>query len=213
MGEKWGRRIGLAMRVHPTEDGNLAAGMDVRTWLSEGLLDLVVPYLGGPHDKLTDSQFSFDWLAAAARDAGAWVYSPAGRVPYDDRHYEQTIEMFRATASNLHARGADGLYLEDLKWPHDRDQYMVLREMGDPDTYARKTKHYMFAPGIDTADSAPLDRRLPVTMTEGHDRPHPRIRRRRSRLRPAGWGAEVGRVGRPHRPDGSRRPFHIQVQR
>ena len=167
MGEKWGRRIGLAMRVHPTEDGNLAAGMDVRTWLSEGLLDLVVPYLGGPHDKLTDSQFSFDWLAAATRDSGAWVYSPAGRVPYDDRHYEQTIEMFRATASNLHARGADGLYLEDLKWPHDRDQYMVLREMGDPDTYARKTKHYMFAPGIDTPDSAPLDRRLPVTMTEG----------------------------------------------
>ena len=75
--------------------------------------------------------------------------------------------MFRATAANLHARGADGLYLEDLKWPHTRDQYMVLREMGDPDIYERKTKHYMFAPGIDAPDSAPLDRPLPVTMTEG----------------------------------------------
>ena len=164
---KWGRRLALAMRVHPTEEGNLAAGMDVRSWLAEGLLDFVVPYLGGPHDKLTDSQFSFDWLVEAARASGAWIYSPAGRTPYDDRHFEQTIEMFRATASNLHARGADGLYLEDLKWPHTRDQYMVLREMGDPDIYERKTKHYMFAPGIDTVDSAPLDRPLPVTMTEG----------------------------------------------
>ena len=143
---KWDRRLALAMRVHPTEEGNLAAGMDVRSWLAEGLLDFVVPYLGGPHDKLTDSQLSFDWLVEAARASDTWIYSPAGRTPYDDRHPEQTIEMFRATASNLHARGADGLYLEDLKWPHSRDQYMVLREMGDPDIYERKTKHYMFAP-------------------------------------------------------------------
>ena len=40
IGDKRGEQLCLATRVHPVEDANLAVGMDVRTWLSEGLVNL-----------------------------------------------------------------------------------------------------------------------------------------------------------------------------
>ena len=167
IGKNRGERLCLAARVHPVEDSNLAVGMDVRTWLSEGLVNLVIPYLGGMGDKLVDSQPSFGWLAEAAHQAGAWLYSPIGRTPYDDRYGGATVEMDRAAATNARAAGADGLYLEALPWPHTEREYMTLRELGDPDIYARKAKHYLLAPGGDGPDSAPLGRPLPITLEEG----------------------------------------------
>ena len=167
IGEKRGERLCLATRVHPVEDENLKVGADVRTWLSEGLVDLVIPYLGGLGDKLVDSQPSFGWLAEAAHEAGAWVYAPIGSIPYDDRYDKATVEMYRAGATNARVGGADGLYLEGLPWPHTEREYMILREMGDPDIHRRKTKHYVLAPGNDGPDSAPLGRHLPITLQEG----------------------------------------------
>lgn len=167
IGKRRGRRLLLASRVHPVEEGNLAVGMDVRTWLAEGLVDVVLPYLGGGQSMLVDSQHSFDWLIEAAHEQGAWVYSRIGRTPYDDRSHDATIEMQRADATNYRARGADGVYLEHLPWPHTAREYQVMRELGDPDIYARKSKHYMLAPGTDGPDSAPLGRLLPIILQEG----------------------------------------------
>jgi hypothetical protein len=50
---------------------------------------------------------------------------------------------------------------------HAEREYQVLRELGDPDIYARTSKHYMLAPGTDGPDSAPLGRLLPITLQEG----------------------------------------------
>jgi hypothetical protein len=116
---------------------------------------------------LVDSQHSFDWLIEAAHEQGAWVYSRIGRTPYDDRSHDATIEMQRADATNYRARGADGVYLEHLPWPHTAREYQVMRELGDPDIYARKSKHYMLAPGTDGPDSASLGRLLPIILQEG----------------------------------------------
>ena len=167
IGKARGRRLMLASRVHPVEEGNLAVGMDVRSWLSEGMLDAVLPYLGGSQSMLVDSQQSFDWLIDAAHESGAGVYPRIGRLPYDDRYHDATIQMQRADATNLRARGADGVYMEHLAWPHNVWQYQALRELGDPDIYARKSKLYMFAPGTGGPDSAPLGRVLPIVLEEG----------------------------------------------
>ena len=167
IGEKRGNRLCLATRVHPVEEANLAVGMDVRTWLSEGLVDLVVPYLDVLENSVMDTGPSYTWLIEAAHEAGAWVYAPVGRTPYDDRYHNATIEMYRAAGSNQRAAGADGLYLSDLPWPHTEREYMVLREMGDPDIYARKAKHYILAPRDPKSGQNPLGRRLPITLEEG----------------------------------------------
>ena len=82
IGDKRGQRLCVAARVHPDEEANLSVGMDVRTWLSEGLVDLVIPYGGSV---VLDTTPSFGWLVEAASQGGGWVYPPLGEVfPYDD---------------------------------------------------------------------------------------------------------------------------------
>ena len=167
IGEQRGQRLCLASRVHPVEEANLAVGMDVRAWLSERLVDLVIPYRGILETGLMDATPPSDWLLEAAHEAGAWVYLPVGGTPYDDRHNSTTLEMYRAAASNYRAAGADGLYLSYLPWPHTEQEYMVLREMGDSDIYAHRSKHYVFAPRDPSPDPFFPKRALPAAMEEG----------------------------------------------
>ena len=164
IGERRGERLCLAARVHPAEEANLAVGMDVRAWLAEGLVDWVVPY---PQNFLFDAEMPIGWLVEAAGDAGAWVYAPVGRVPYDDRHHEPSIEMYRAASANYRALGADGLYLADLPWPHTERECQVLREMSDPDISSRKSKHYFVAREEPGARFDAEKRYLPVELEPG----------------------------------------------
>lgn len=171
LGEDRGQRLGLAARVHPDEAANSAAGLEVRQWLSEGLVDLVVPTLPHPNSPqdsaLLDTNPALGWLVEAAGTGGAWVYAPLANAVYDDRHDKTTIEMYRAAATNHLAGGADGLYLDSLPWPHAPEQYQVLREMGYPEVYARKAKHYLLGPrAADPGPYAPA-RQLPLTLEEG----------------------------------------------
>ena len=134
-----GRELSLAIRVHPSERACLDIGMDVRTWIREGIVDWVTPF---GDVTIIDPEPHFGWMADEAREAGVGIYPAMGRDTYDDRYHDVTIEMSRAVAGNYHAAGADGMYLADLQWPHTNTEYEVLREMTDPGAYARKTKHY-----------------------------------------------------------------------
>ena len=57
-----------------------------------------------------------------------------------------TGEMFRAFGQAVSRQGGDGLYLGYLKWPFDRDEYQILREMAHPEVYERKSKRYVLQP-------------------------------------------------------------------
>ena len=69
------RRGGPALvgaRVFPTESMNRAQGLDVRTWLAQGLVDFVVPYFYLYNN--LDAYMPFDWLIEPARAADVAVY-------------------------------------------------------------------------------------------------------------------------------------------
>ena len=150
--------------MYPSEEKNLAIGMDVRAWMREGLVDLVVPT---PPGQMFCPEMDIRWLLDIAGEAGAWVYVPHGRAPYDDRHRSLTIEMRRAAAANYRAMGADGAYLSDLPWPHDNDSYQALRELGDADVYARKSKLYLVPVRDAEPDGFAPARHLPKELEEG----------------------------------------------
>ena len=164
LGEARGESLCLAVKVRATEESNLALGMDVRGWLEEGLLDIVVPWT---ESFLFDQEMPVEWLVDAAAGSGTPVYPMLGRVPYDDRYHLPTIEMYRAAAANYRAMGADGLYLSDLPWPHTEREYQIFREMGDPDIHLRKKKHYF--PSHREPNTGPHvpERYLPVDLEEG----------------------------------------------
>ena len=164
IGKKRGEHLSLALRVHPSEEANLAVGMDVRSWIREGLLDWITPC---GDVLLIDPVPAFGWMAEEAHQVGAGIYPALGRDIYDDRFRRVTLEMYRAVGTNFHAAGADGLYLADLQWPHTKTEYEIIRELADPDIYARKTKHYSFANTAAHPDPHLPERYLPQPLVEG----------------------------------------------
>ena len=98
IGNRQGRELSLAIRVHPSEQACLDIGMDVRTWIREGIVDWVTPF---GDVMIIDPEPHFGWMVEEAREVGVGIYPPLGRDTYDDRFHDVTIEMSRAVAGKL----------------------------------------------------------------------------------------------------------------
>ena len=150
---KLGRQLLLSVRVPGSLAQALTAGIDVRTWLREGLVDiLIVGHVQGNKHRLPVEEY-----VKAARGTGVQVIAqnlglfmqqrPASaKLLWNERDY-YSVEMCRATAAAHWRAGADGIYLfnnhlisvaRDLKY--DRQPW---KEIADPSLIARKDKHYL----------------------------------------------------------------------
>ena len=164
-GRKRNRPVTVSARVFHRKEENLKAGLDVETWLRRGNVDLVV---GQVSDQLFEPAVDVGWIVdAAAGRAGVYVRPPL-RV-YDERTPRPTIEMYRALGQSLRSQGATGLYLGYLRWPLDRKEHQILREMAYPETYQREDKRYFLQPveGAGTFTGPPAKRVLPLALKEG----------------------------------------------
>lgn len=148
-----GRPVGLSVRIPGSLDQALSAGIDVRAWLAEGLLDiLVVGQAMGNRHRLPVEEY-----AEAARGTGVQVIAQnlglfgqsrsfSARLLWNERDYYST-EMCRAVAAAHWRAGADGIYLFNnhlITFTRDLDyDRQPWKEMADPDLIARKDKHYL----------------------------------------------------------------------
>jgi hypothetical protein len=139
------------VRVLPDPDVCWRRGLDVKTWVEEGLVDAITPGAG----YMTLSLELVPWLSLVeGRDC--WIY-PAS-------NHWKTPEVTRAWASRMYQCGAHGLYL--FNWGHllygfDRSTpptserlgtvwyddlhpcyYEVLNQIGEPRTLAYKDATY-----------------------------------------------------------------------
>ena len=171
VGSGKGRSLTFAARVFATEEENLRSGLDVRTWLNEGSLDLVV---GEVSDSLFETTLPHvQWLADAANASGAAPYiRPALRV-YDERTASPAVEMYRAFSHSLRSQGFAGMYLGYIDWPFRDNERQLLRDTAYPETTERLNKRYLLQPQEDPKESsrglvsivAPRD--LPAVLEEG----------------------------------------------
>ena len=158
----------IGARVPPTEEMCLKIGLDVRSWLREGLLDYVSPMLYVYFQ--VDADMPIDWLVSAAHDGDASVFGMLQPYTYDGaplsgdpndaldggvKHF--TPAVMRAAAATYRARGADGLYTYFMSWPLSDPERRMLTELGDPDLIAEGDKHYV------------LPRRSPEAVEMGYD--------------------------------------------
>lgn len=141
VGEERGRRLYLHVRVIPVIDECRQRGLDVRTWVNEGLIDAIAPGAG----YMTVTLDLKPWLELVdGRDC--WIYPCSN-------HWRKT-EVTRAWAKLMYQRGAHGLQLFNyghMLHGHDRntppqserqgtvwyddlhpDYYRVLHEIHDP---------------------------------------------------------------------------------
>ena len=151
--ERAGRPVLFSARVPGSLDAALAAGLDVRTWIERGLIDVVVV------GHATGSRFRLpveEYVAAArgtdveviAQNLGLFM-QPRPRwagLLFGERDYYST-EMCRAVAAVHHRAGAHGLYLFNNHYlsvtrdaGYDRQPW---REIADPALIARRDKHYL----------------------------------------------------------------------
>jgi hypothetical protein len=157
----------VGARVYPTEAMNLKQGLDVRTWLKEGLLDYAVPMLYWFF--ILDPNMPFDWLVEAAHDADTSVYGMLQPYLRDEgtgapENVYASPDQTRAAAASFWDRGVDGLYTWFMRWPLGDAQRRTLTELGDPDLIKEGTKHYVLARRTEPSEMMGYPVSLPVEI-------------------------------------------------
>jgi hypothetical protein len=168
--DKLGNGAQIGARIYPTAETNLAQGLDVGTWLDQGLLDFVIPVLYTYTD--LDPNMPFSWVVEPARRAEASVYGFLQHYVRSDvtgaaiKEYP-TPEMFRAAAANYWDWGVDGLCTYMLHWPLGVEERAILSELGDAEMVKEKNKHYVLARRSPTAAALGYDHTLPHELSVG----------------------------------------------
>ncbi|MBM3263928.1 MAG: hypothetical protein FJY97_10955 [candidate division Zixibacteria bacterium] len=133
----------LVIRIPASLEGCYDAGMDVRAWIEEGIVDtLVGQAFSGP--EIVHPMLNFRPLVQAAVGSNCRVFAAIQSLVDSDRTQEAPIEILRATACNYWDQGIDGLYLAHWfgNWPYQASFYEKLRELPHPDIMAVKDKFY-----------------------------------------------------------------------
>ena len=175
----------VGVRVYPTEELNRRAGVDVRAWLQEGLVDFVVPMAYGCF--VLDANMPIDWIVEAAHQNETSVYGMLQPYYGTGKRSNTKVEfatpaMMRAAAANFWQAGVDGLYTWFMPWPLGEPERQTLSEMGDPDLVKEGDKHYFLRWNEDDPErfdyptqlpleiaGADADRRYPIEFTVADD--------------------------------------------
>jgi len=162
----------LAIRIPASIDGCQQVGLDVRSWLRKGIVDLLIGQaFSGP--ELLDPTIDFRPLVKAARGTRCRVHAALQSHIDSDRLAEGSIEMVRAAACNYWAQGVDGLYLAHWfgNWPYQASFYEKLRELPHPDVMAPKDKIYSIPTETGRYPKPPTEpgtsMQLPTTLKKG----------------------------------------------
>ena len=147
-----GRKLLLGARVYQTLEECHSQGLDVPTWISEGLLDYVAPA-----DVMhADFNAPYEQFASLARQGDCLVYP--GVLPWSSVRMRRrlaenplTPEQLRALAQNFYGAGADGVsfynHFVPLNWAPSYPMMLFgLDELGDPERVAAGSRHYLFEP-------------------------------------------------------------------
>ena len=142
VGKERGRPILLAVRAPDSVEYCRIIGLDIESWMAEGLIDLYIPagYVRlNPWSRSVDVAHKYHVMVYPALDES--------RVPEEGEDDvttgrftkpRSTYESYRARASEVWASGADGVYLYNYFDPESP----LLRELGSPEILSSKERTY-----------------------------------------------------------------------
>lgn len=159
VGEQWGRKILLAVRVPPRIDLCLDKGFDVPVWTHENLIDMITVAAHWIDDpELPVSKFIKD-----LGDIDIPVYASLESGQYHPREF-RSHGMYRAAAAHCLNQGADGIYLFNFffqEFFEDKDEKpndkilinrmrnpSLLSELASTETLKQRNKIYSLSDGI-----------------------------------------------------------------
>ena len=157
----------VGVRVFPTEQMNIHAGLDIENWLKQDLIDYFLPMLYGY--SILDPNMPFEWLVEKAHEADVSVYGML--QPYVAMHETgapeniyPNPEHFRAAMSNYWEKGVDGLYTWFMDWPLKEIQRMTLTEIGDKELIAGRDKIYYLSSSHNSFIGSGYEAALPLEI-------------------------------------------------
>ena len=182
-GKRRRKRIKLAAPCMPTIEKCERAGLDVREWLREGLVDILMPCqnVGGGTDVYLEE------FLEAAKAKGTEICPNFDNVarPGVTANIYVTAAVVRAAAMRCHKGGAAGMQLFNYFTVNEPGHFCtqlyregVFSEIGDARAMERKDKYYIYRQGLPVALTGgqieegtegrehywmalPLDRRVP----------------------------------------------------
>ncbi len=151
IGKERGRPYLLAVRVPPSPGQALRSGLDVETWLAQGLIDMLIPNPG--YQPYTTNYKDFIDMG---HHYGVPVYpciNCSGIVLRSTGTQERSAEKLRSVTSNFWALGGDGVYLFNffVAWASNvpggdewdkAEGHSWLNEIGSPATLQGLDKLY-----------------------------------------------------------------------
>jgi hypothetical protein len=155
-GKRWGRRLDLLMRVPFNERARREAGMDLDTWLEEGIIDVLTMSC-----LLNDYNQGLEpWLTRCREHNVAFYPSLEGGPAHNAAHnhvstesVDEIVKRQRAAAQNFLGQGASGIYMFNyvchlFQWRRTPEEFdrltSVCSELGQQDTLAGKPAQYTF---------------------------------------------------------------------
>ena len=153
------RALLLGVRVPQQLAGCAAWGLDVPTWIEEGLIDYVAPADFG----FTDFNETYEDFTRLARGHDCYVYPQVQTKLGIEADIDMEPARYRAAAHNFYAAGADGLSTQNFffHWlpqfespgedgPAIPEEYPrgfnYLKELKSPEGVAAGDRHYVFLP-------------------------------------------------------------------
>ena len=170
--ERAGSPAVIGARVYPTRELNQAAGLDVDTWIEEGLVDYLVPLV---YVYMTlDANMPIDWLVTATAETDISVYAFLHcHYTEENRHRANrtyaTPAMYRAAAANAWRMGVDGLYSWFMRWPLGSEQRSVLMELSDREQLERRDRHYFLRREVEDTGDHDYPAQLPLAFDPASD--------------------------------------------
>lgn len=174
IGADRGRPLGFGIRVPATVEKCDQIGLELKTWIQEGLIDYVSP---GVHWD-TATGMPFDDFVRMAQGTSCRVYACTSEQVGPGYHRRPPASVLRAGASNAWRQGVDGIYIfnfhhhigHNLKEPE-----VVFAELGDQRTLEHKDKLYVETGCFDCLKKYPrgsdvfqaFDHQLPEPLVEG----------------------------------------------
>ena len=172
IGDARGRPMGFGLRIPGTIEKCHGIGLEIETWIGEGLVDFVSPT---PYwDTVTE--LPFEEFIDLAKGTDCRVLGCTSEQVGPNIHPVPPRGALRAGALNAWQQGVDGIYLFNFHHQtiHQVDDTQLLSELGDPWTLAFRDKLYVVSGTHENVKVYPPrpfhtgnDYQLPRALTEG----------------------------------------------
>ena len=182
VGDAENRTIGFAVRVPNTIDGSRRLGLDIPTWVTDGLVDIVVPSCFFGQDMEEDVTEWVDlakgsgvqicptieegYIAGHTSGFRRWYFNAPVMTPL-------TNEMIRGLAARHHRRGVDSIYVFNFfgtAITYDYDNREAVDDIADPIRLQHKNKLFCLTRSNEAPETFQNclkdDHQIPVSVTE-----------------------------------------------